>query len=316
MLCLSDHTEKEDGLGQAVCLFAMHSPDGRLSDCVLHYLRELRACGLSVHVALSGMAALHPQDRTDLDDAGAIGYLRENRGLDFGAWQHLVEAGCIKDADFVVLANDSVIGPLHPLAPIFARMQSLECDVWGMVESHEMAWHLQSWFLCFSRTAWQAPQIARILALPFRDMSRAEIILHGEVGLGAAIEAAGLSRTACWRDRRRGLRRLLAINPMHLDWMAVLRSGSVPFIKVALLRENPMRVPWLARWTRIASRSPAVRSGDLRMQSIGERIAPQVAGPAASLAMRLLYVLLTRDRPAALRAMLPASRPATPARTL
>ncbi|WP_428374446.1 rhamnan synthesis F family protein [Lichenicoccus sp.] len=302
-------------MGQAVCLFAMHSADGRLPACVLHYLRELGGCGLAVHVALSGMAALHPEDRAALDDAGAVGHFRANRGLDFAAWQHLVELGCVADADFVVLANDSVIGPLQPLAPIFARMQRLGCDVWGMVESHEMAWHLQSWFLCFTQRAWHTPQIARILALPFRDMDRAEIILHGEVGLGAAITAAGLSWAACWPDHRRGLRRLLAINPMHLDWMSILGSGAVPFIKVALLRENPMRVPWLHRWPELALRSSAVRSGQFPMAWICARIGPVSDGPRASLTMCLLYVLLTRDRMSALRAMGPGSRRAARART-
>ncbi len=263
---------------------------------------------------------MHPQDRAALDDAGAVGHLRENTGLDFGAWQHLIELGCVADAEFIVLANDSVIGPLQPLAPIFAGMQGLGRDVWGMVESHEMAWHLQSWFLCFTREAWQSPPIARILALPFREMVRAEIILHGEVGLGASIRAAGLRWAASWPERRRGLRRLLAINPMHLDWMSILGSGSVPFIKVELLRENPMRVPWLDRWPKVASRSPSVRSGQFPMQWIHERIITQAAitqaaEPEASLRMRLLYLVLTRDRMPALCALVGGSRRAARART-
>nr|WP_321986825.1 rhamnan synthesis F family protein [uncultured Lichenicoccus sp.] len=306
-------------MGQPVCLFAMYAADGRVSASVVHYLRELAGCGLAVHVALSGMAALHPEDRAALDDVGATGHFRKNAGLDFGAWQHLIELGCVGDADFVVLANDSVIGPLQPLAPVFLRMQRLGCDTWGMVESHELAWHLQSWFICFTQHAWRTPQIARILALPYQDMSRAEIILHGEAGLGAAIRAAGLSWAACWPDRRRGLRRLLAINPMHLDWMSILGSGSVPFLKVGLLRDNPMRVPWLHRWPALASRSPAMRSGRFPMRWISERIAPrsetQAEEPRASLTMRLLYVLLTRDRLAAVLAAAPGSRRAARART-
>ena len=41
-----------------VCLFAHYAPDRRLSHSVVHYLDQLRRCGLSVHLALSGMQRL------------------------------------------------------------------------------------------------------------------------------------------------------------------------------------------------------------------------------------------------------------------
>ncbi|TLU70819.1 rhamnan synthesis F family protein [Lichenicoccus roseus] len=287
-------------MASAVCLFAMHAPDGRLSGAVLHYLGQLAGCGLAVHVALSGMAAMHSQDQAALGAIGATGHCRENAGLDFGAWQHLASLGCINNAEFVVLANDSVFGPLRPLSPIFSRMQEIGADVWGMVESHEVAWHLQSWFLCFTRAAWNTPAIARVMALPYRDMTKREIVLHGEVGLGAAIRAAGLDWAACQPDHRRGLRKLIATNPMHLDWLSFVREGDVPFIKMELLRDNPMLIPWLHRWPAMVGRSAIFRPDWIR-----ERIVPQEAGQRPSLAMHLLYMMLTRDRPAALRALWP-----------
>jgi lipopolysaccharide biosynthesis protein len=283
----------------AVCLFAHYAPDRRLSASVLHYLTQLTRCGFAVHVALSGMDRLVPEDREILDRLGIAAYPRPNAGLDFGAWQFLFRIGCARDAKTVLLANDSVFGPLLDLLPIMAAMQARNYDVWGMVESHERSWHLQSWFICFNAASLARPAISRVFEQPFEQMSKAEIVLHGEVGLGTAIRAENLSWGACLPDTRRGLRKLVAANPMHVDWLSVLRSERVPFIKVELLRDNPVRVPWLGLWPKIVSRYQSFPEAWIR-----ERITP--AGPgsgAGSLRMRLLYVLLTRDRGPALRAL-------------
>ncbi len=291
---------KRPTVQRGVCLFAHYAPDRRLSRSVLHYLAQLRRCGLSVHLALSGMRRLAVEDRDVLDRLGVTAHLRENLGLDFGAWQHLLRAGCAQDADSVLLANDSVFGPVRELAPIMRLMQSRHYDAWGMVESHEVSWHLQSWFLCMSREALARPAIARVLDLPFAQMSKPEIILHGEIGLGTAIRAEGLSWGACLPDRRIGLRRLVAVNPMHVDWITALRCGRVPFIKVELLRDNPARIPWLAIWPKMLR-----RYGKFPEAWIDERIAAAAnRRSGSSLRMRLLYLLLTRDRMSALRSVL------------
>ena len=296
---------RQGGHGRAVCLFAHFAADGKLSASVLHYLTQLRRCGLSVHVALSGMDRLSDDDRATLEAQSISAYPRPNRGLDFGAWQHLLRIGCARDADSILLVNDSVFGPVAELAPIVALMQECRHDVWGMVESHEVSWHLQSWFICLTAAALARPAITRVFEQDFASMSKAEIILHGEIGLGTAIRAEGLNWGACLPDRRQGLRRLIAVNPMHFDWIRVLACGRVPFIKVELLRDNPARIPWLGAWPKMLQ-----RYGNFPEAWITERIKPApAAGIAGTLRLRLLCLMLTRDRLAALRAMIGFQRP-------
>lgn len=284
-----------------ICLFAHYDTRRRVAPHVMHYLRQLHLCGFETHVALSGMDRLSDADRTSLDRIGAVAHFRHNHGHDFGAWQDLVARGCVNDADTILLANDSVFGPLQPLGPIFESMRSR--DVWGMVESRAASWHLQSWFLCFSAAGFASPAVARVLRQPFREMNRAEIVLHGELGLGAAILADALHWDACWRQPSNGLRRLIPGNTMHIDFLSVLRSGRVPFIKIELLRDNPTGVPWLGEWRR------AVRGN--RMLPLAW-IDDHLAGSAptalpqkrASLKMRLIYTAISRDQPEAARSLL------------
>ena len=286
-----------------ICLFAHHDARSRIAPHVVHYLRELARCGFTTHIALSGMEALDDADRAALDGIGVVAHFRHNRGLDFGAWRDLAGKGCADRADTILLANDSVFGPLQPLAPIFETMQSHGAGVWGMVESHERGWHLQSWFLCFSAAAFASAAIARVLRQPFDEMSKPEIVLHGELGLGAAIRAEGLRWEARWRQPTRRLRRLVPGNAMHVDFLSVIRSGQVPFIKVELLRDNPTSVPWIALWRQAVASSPILPTAwiDRHLADGAPHVAPR---PAQSLRMRALYAVISRDQPEAIRSLL------------
>ena len=286
-----------------ICLFAHYHPSGRIAPHVLHYLRHLQLCGYSTHVALSGVERPHDADRAALHALGATPHPRPNRGLDFGAWQDLAARGCADGAGTILLANDSVFGPLAPLSPLFAEMAARPVDVWGMVESRERGWHLQSWFLCLTARAFASPAVARVLRQPFAEMSKAEIVLHGELGLGAAIRADGLSWTARARAPTHRLRRLVPGNPMHLDFLSLIRSGSVPFLKVELLRDNPAAVGWVDRWRQAVASSPIfpVDWIDAYLAGGQTHAAPR---PGRSLRMRLLYAAITRDRGAAVRTVL------------
>lgn len=286
-----------------ICLYAHYDPYGRIAPHVLHYLKQLHESDFTTCIALSGMDRISSNDHAVLRSFGVRPYFRRNVGLDFGAWSDLVAAGCAEGADTILLANDSVFGPLHPLAPIVERMQARNLDVWGMVESKEAGWHLQSWFLCFSAAAFASPAVARVLRQPFHLMRKAEIVLHGEIGLGAAILADRLTWGACWRQPDRRLRRLIPGNAMHLDYLSVMRSGAVPFVKIELLRDNPAAIPWIAGWRRQVATSPIFPPAwiDAHLAGSAAHRAPK---PRQSLRMRLLYAAISRDQPEALRSLL------------
>lgn len=290
-------------MASKVCLFSHYDARRTIAPHVLHYLQQIGTCGFAVHIALSGMTSLSDTDRLALDRIGAIAHLRPNRGLDFGAWQDLVADGCITGATTILLANDSVFGPLQPLEPIFARMQARDTDVWGMVESREATWHLQSWFLCFTAAAFAAPAIQRVLQLPFQAMSKPEIVLHGELGLGTAMLADRLRWDVCWHPSRRRLRRLMPGNPMHLDFLSTMRSGQVPFIKVELLRDNPIAVRWVDQWRKHVEGSTIfpVDWIDRHLAEVGRHTPPC---PRQNTRMRLLYAAISRDQPEAIRSLI------------
>jgi hypothetical protein len=145
-----------------------------------------------------------------------------------------------------------VFGPFADLRPTIARMRAKKLDAWGMIESLEHGWHLQSWFLEFTRDAFDAAPIRRHFAQPFERMTKEQIIRHGELGLASAIREAGLRAAGVVTTRELALiQRRHAVNPMHLDWRRHLVSGRLPFIKADLLRTNLMNIPWVTEWERV-----------------------------------------------------------------
>ena len=235
-----------------VCLFSYFDPTHRIRPHVLHYVAALRDCGFHVVVAGSGSRVPPLEDREALREAGGLFRPRANRGLDFGAWGHLIGEGHADHADSILLANDSVFGPFWDLRPIVARMDARKLDIWGMIESRETGWHLQSWFLHFTRAAFDSAPVKAVFSQNFARMGKQEIIARGEIGLGTAIRAHGLRAGAVAPLRRTVLAsRMQPTNPMHIDWCHLVRSRRVPFIKSEVLRDNPLRIPWAPEWPRV-----------------------------------------------------------------
>jgi lipopolysaccharide biosynthesis protein len=226
---------------QDVCLFAHFDKDNRLDDYVLRYLAKLKELDFSiVLISTSRLTAAEiARARGLCDDI----ILRDNAGLDFASWS----AGLAKHGAGIggrlLLANDSVYGPVGHLGKALDRLTHSPADFYGMVESVEIAPHLQSWFVLLEPQVVRSAAFRSILAQPFAAMTRREIVRAGEVGLSRQLTAAGFRYEALYRGG--GAAKLPPrhdANPMLLYWRGLLFDAGVPFLKIELLRDNPIGV--------------------------------------------------------------------------
>lgn len=231
-----------------VCLFACYAPNGKLPLYTLFYLKNLLDCGVILHIILSGAETIHKDTALFCHNNAIHIWKRPNGGLDFGAWQFLLEKGLAENAPYILLANDSVFGPLTPLPPLLQKLGVTHYPAWGLVASRAVTPHLQSWFIGLSHAAFHSPSVQRVFKLPFTDMSRDEIIWHGELGLSVALKAAEIPLHAAWSDLNRPASRFFPANPMHTHWRTLVQTGTVPFLKQEVLRDNPFRIPHLTDW--------------------------------------------------------------------
>lgn len=224
-----------------VCLFAHFDKDNRVDDYVRYYLKNIKQLGFSTIFISSSQLCDADLERIRADCHDII--LRENAGFDFGSWS----TGLAKYRDSIngrlLLANDSVYGPIGNLAKALDRLFRTPADFYGMVESIEATPHLQSWFLLFEPWVIKSKEFVTILNQPFHKMTKEQIIESGELALSRQLVASGFHYEALFRnDRAHLMSQRHTANPMLLFWRELLLMEGVPFLKVELLRDNPIEV--------------------------------------------------------------------------
>jgi lipopolysaccharide biosynthesis protein len=207
---------------------------------VLHSLRELRPhCERIEFVSTAKLAEAELRKARALCDGVTT---KENRGFDFGMWQHALAHAELGEWDEIVLTNSSVFGPVSPLGPAFDSAGP--CDFWSMTDNYDIAWHLQSYFLVFRRSLLASDAFRKFWAsiLPYRD--KAQVIRAYEVGLSVFFREAGFSGRALYPLRQLfppwplgRLYRKRDDNATLYHPGLLLRAG-MPFVKVEVLRDN------------------------------------------------------------------------------
>ena len=142
-----------------VCLFSSYNFSDKVEEYVYYYLQELQKSGFAIVFITT--SELQENCVSRLSEYAFIIAERENKCPDFGSWK----AGLIlldwgKKLDNILMANDSVFGPFFNLGNIIASMKK-RYDVWGMTDSYEIDYHIQSYFLYFNKTVVDSDTLSR-----------------------------------------------------------------------------------------------------------------------------------------------------------
>jgi lipopolysaccharide biosynthesis protein len=225
---------------QDVCLFAHFDEHDTVAEYVFRYLEKIKELNFSI-VFISAAkldASILQRLRADCHDI----IVRENAGQDFGSWSAGFAEYGASIGGRLLLANDSVYGPIGSLVGVLERLTEQPADFYGLVENIEIAPHLQSWFLLFEPQVVRSAAFAGILGQSFSQMAgRASIIEAGEVELSRRLAAAGFCYRALYMMSREGfVTRRYGMSPMHLLWREMIVDEGIPFLKIELLRDNPL----------------------------------------------------------------------------
>jgi len=186
-------------LASRVAIFIHFDRRGAVRADVLNYVSALHALGLSV-VFVTNSGRLRPEAMAALQPLCAAVIVRRNVGYDFGAMREAIERAGLPRADteMVLLVNDSVYGLLQPLGPIMERFDFAQADLWGLTESWQTRYHLQSYFVAFGRPALTSRTWAEFWQSVRPVSSKWWVILHYEVGLTQRFLRVGLRARAVW----------------------------------------------------------------------------------------------------------------------
>ncbi|MEX6509180.1 rhamnan synthesis F family protein [Jiella sp. M17.18] len=268
-----------------VCIVVHFDRQGRVHDFLMHYLYQLYGYGFEL-IFVSNAKEIDPEDVERLHEICALIVERHNVGYDFGAWKDGI--ALIPDLGSVnrlLLVNDSVYGPIHNIATSLDRMNPEDADVWGMTDSWDFSFHLQSYFLLFHAAAIRSKAFSRFWAKVRYVQSKTWVVRRYEVGLTHAMSRARLRCRAAfpYRDCARALVRAVIeegaeaqldsvrqtfvrqmykaidagvpLNGTHFFWDYLIAKMQFPFIKRELLQKNPARIPLLTYWESVIETS-------------------------------------------------------------
>lgn len=135
-----------------VLVYAHFDPDGIVSDADRHMLAEFRKSGYAILLVSTAVNTDSSHDLMWLSVVKEIDGLitRPNIGFDFGSWAAGIGVLDLKNRviDRLLLLNNSVYGPLRPLAHMIDRASETG-DVFGLIASTEFTRHIPSVFLGF-----------------------------------------------------------------------------------------------------------------------------------------------------------------------
>ncbi|MDB5374955.1 MAG: Rhamnan synthesis protein [Belnapia sp.] len=284
-------------MARSVALYVHYSGSGQVSAMVLAQLAGLAAEGFAV-VFISMAPALPEADWQAVRARAALVVHRRNFGLDFGAWRDLAPEAARRwpGAEELLLANDSVLGPIRPMGPVLAALRSGGPGVFGLTESIQGGPHLQSYFLLI-RGAAAIADLRHFLATLYVSHSKWLVIQRGELRFSRWMRRRGhrvaalfgyqrlvaatladpveLAHLAAAHPLLRRLERLSPearatalqdqlLNPSHHLWQTLVRRLGFPFVKTELVRRNPGRLLGVAGWPALVAPGAPVGEAEIR----------------------------------------------------
>lgn len=183
-------------------VFASFSPDGRLKDTVLYYLRGLRE--VVDNIVFIANCPVLPEEIGKLDGLVRLAVFRHHGCYDFGSykigWNEAKELGLLDPAvcDELVVCNDSCYGPVFPFSRVFAEMERRRksaghpADFWGMSLVRQYGRRMiPSYFYVFGPAVLEGSELDRWFARMEPCRNRGQVVLRCESVLTQHLEGCG-----------------------------------------------------------------------------------------------------------------------------
>ena len=220
------------------CIFVHYDKDSLIpADCIHHVEKLSEYCDL-FFVSSSESLGNMPEEIEKIKPFCKQILIRKNSGYDFGCWSHVIRKNYSELCEYegVLLANDSNWGPLNDFSDTFSKINSFltEVDFVGLTSSTTPTWHLQSFFVMYSRKVFTAPYFKQHWFNVGIYEHKFDIIMNYEVSWCTRLKRLGFHGMALYVDSS-------AANPTHVDWEKLLEN-KYPYLKKELIRDNPLRI--------------------------------------------------------------------------
>lgn len=173
-----------------LCIFAHYDKHDVIDKYVVEYLRQLHKMKFKIiFVSVSKI-----KDTSSIRDYVMEIILRDNVGYDFMSWQKGIQSVLdLSIYDEVIFCNDSCYGPIYPLDDIFNIMAKRNLDAWGITDSNQISYHIQSYFLVFTRKVFISEEFNNFMNSISVEKNKEIIVEKYEVGLSKMLISSGFT---------------------------------------------------------------------------------------------------------------------------
>ena len=222
--------------GAKVVLLAHWDPDAVIDPYVKYFCHHMRSIGTKVVICTAGI-----QNETKEYDSYADAIVHRGcGGYDFTSWKAGFEAfPALFSAKEVTLCNDSVFSPIGSYSDVYATMEKIPCDFWGLTASTKEIPHIQSYHLVLREETLRHQAFKELIdAIPI-NATREEAI-EFELRLGLWLEIHNLRPAVFITPLPRFFD---CSNPTLLFWDCLINWGCPIFKRELLLKGVPIG-PW------------------------------------------------------------------------
>ena len=213
-----------------ICLFAGYDNKNIIHDYVVYYLKELSTVA-DVYYMADNEISEHEKAKITPYVKGAYGF--NHKKYDFGSWQELIKIigwEKISEYDELILANDSVFGPLYPIKELFERLEkdkewevcciTEECSIEKTLKTYTVNNFIQSYFVIIKKNIFMQDYIKQFFHDYTLYTSKADVVLNGEKKLSKILIKNNVA-----------IKKIVEkLYDPFKEWKSILKSGS-PFIK-------------------------------------------------------------------------------------
>jgi Rhamnan synthesis protein F len=211
--------------GEALAIYSHYSSTGRVSAMVQSQIAAYAAHGFEV-IFVSMCASLNEDDVGRLRKLCRAIVVRRSFGRDFGAWRDILSSDLVQRAPIreLLLVNDSVLGPIRPMEPLFETMRTAD-GLWGLINSDQNGSHLQTFFL-LSRGGAAVDAVFDFFDRLALSTDKEIVVTNGELSFSSSIARRGVPlwslyglrqvEDAALSDRRSRLETVLTLGHIGL----------------------------------------------------------------------------------------------------
>lgn len=170
---------------KTLCIFSSYDNDSIIYPYVYHLVDELnRQLDVDRFIFVTTSKSMDDVQREKLINIGVEPHLRENVGYDFGSYFYGINLVSDKlyDYDRVFFINDSVYGPFNDVKALSSGFDEL--DLWGLTDSWQYNYHIQSYFLCINRSGYEV--LRKFIDNYKYPDQYADVVHSGEIGFTQA----------------------------------------------------------------------------------------------------------------------------------